>query len=404
MKSKKDIIVDTHLKTTINNSKIQISLSGLPATATIDDNGEIIGQPEPCQQSKDYAIKNLVDPIVKVMSKYKKINGLNMPDIVIKFSNNLEKYNTNNNENHNKSNLESEETKTQFQIEQPNWNLDNVILPKKTKERLEVVLNLVKHHNLMYELWDLKSISPNNGSAITLNFYGPSGTGKTLCAEAVASYLQKNIIRVNYASLESKYVGEMNKNICKAFQIAQENDCVLFFDEADSILGKRLSIVTQAADHGINMARSVMLIELERFEGIVIFSTNFMKNYDQAFARRLLHSVKFELPDLKCRKNIFDVHLPNKLPLSRDIHSDDLAHLTEGFSGGDIRNVVLKAAAKAANQNISDSEKKISIKNLTDAIDEIRDSSNEIDINQKCMNKKWMQSKVDNMVSKSSTV
>ena len=110
--------------------------------------------------------------------------------------------------------------------------------------------------------------------AIILNFYGKAGTGKSMAAEAVAKALGKKIYHINYSELESKYVGETPKNIRKAFECATRDDAMLIFDEADSFLGKRLTSVTQSADYGVNITRSVLLMELEKFAGVVVFTTN----------------------------------------------------------------------------------------------------------------------------------
>ncbi len=170
----------------------------------------------------------------------------------------------------------------------------------------------------------------------------------------------------------------MNKNIRKVFQRAAEADAVLFFDEADSVLGKRLSAVTQSADHGVNMARSVMLLELDRFAGVVIFATNFVRNYDQAFARRLLHHVGFELPDQPSRLRLFHGHMPPELPMDPTVEVEALARITDGFNGGEIRNVVLKAAAKAAATPGPDTEKRLTDAHFREAIGEVLAARNAI--------------------------
>lgn len=118
--------------------------------------------------------------------------------------------------------------------------------------------------------------------AVILNFYGKAGTGKSMTAEAVAKALNKKVYHINYFELESKYVGETPKNIRRAFECATRDDAVLIFDEADSFLGKRLSSVTQSADYGVNITRSVLLMELEKFSGVVVFTTNLISNYDEA--------------------------------------------------------------------------------------------------------------------------
>ncbi|HCX70263.1 MAG TPA: ATP-binding protein, partial [Firmicutes bacterium] len=116
--------------------------------------------------------------------------------------------------------------------------------------------------------------------------------------------------------LESKYVGETPKNIQKVFADAKQHDAVLVFDEADSFLGKRLTSVTQAADYGVNVTRSTMFMEIENYSGIVIFTTNLIRNYDAAFMRRILASVEFALPDQNGRQVIWGLLLPKDMPLS----------------------------------------------------------------------------------------
>ena len=122
---------------------------------------------------------------------------------------------------------------------------------------------------------------------------------------------------------------------------------MLFFDEADSILGKRLTSVTQSADHGVNVSRSVMLLQLDDFDGVVIFASNLPENYDGAFVRRILAHIEFELPDQDCRKRLWDYLLPSEVPRSLDITEEWLAVQSEGLAGGDILNVVKLAASQA---------------------------------------------------------
>ena len=186
--------------------------------------------------------------------------------------------------------------------------------------------------------------------------FGLPGTGKTFCAEAIADYLGKKIIKVNYAEIESKYVGETPKNITAAFKKAKETKSVLFFDEADSILGKRLTNVTQSADHGVNVSRSVMLLQLDNFDGEVIFASNLAKNYDGAFVRRILAHIEFELPDRECRVKLWNYLLAKEIPTAEDVNLEWLADESNGLSGGDILNVVIAAASRAV-QRTGNSQK-----------------------------------------------
>ncbi len=186
--------------------------------------------------------------------------------------------------------------------------------------------------------------------AVILNFYGKAGTGKSMTAEAVARALGKKVYRINYSELESKYVGETPKNIRKAFECAARDDAVLIFDEADSFLGKRLTSVTQSADYGVNITRSVLLMELEKFSGVVVFTTNLISNYDEAFKRRILLSVYFEMPDREAREAIWKLHLGAKMPLHNEVTAGSLAARYEGISGADIKDMVFYAALYALEQ------------------------------------------------------
>lgn len=186
--------------------------------------------------------------------------------------------------------------------------------------------------------------------AVILNFYGKPGTGKSMAAEAIAQELGKKVYRISYSQLESKYVGETPKNIRKAFECAAKDGAVLVFDEADSFLGKRLSSVTQSADYGVNITRSVLLMELEKFTGVVVFTTNLISNYDEAFKRRILVSVYFEMPDERARKKIWELHLGGKIPLEPGVTADTLAARYDGISGADVKDMVFYAALRALEQ------------------------------------------------------
>jgi SpoVK/Ycf46/Vps4 family AAA+-type ATPase len=241
----------------------------------------------------------------------------------------------------------NDEREPQFVPEKPRRSLDEVILPDAVRQRVELALDLVEHHTLLYDTWNLRSIDPyRRGTA--LNLYGPSGTGKSLCAEALAHRLGRPVINVDYAQIESKYVGETPKNIVRCFEVAREHSAVLVFDEADSILGSRLSRVSQSADHAVNVSRAVMLRQLDRFDGLVVFTTNFPRNYDAAFVRRILAHVRFELPDPETLHRLWQRLLPEALPRETGLDQGALAQESAGLAGGDLVNVITGAAAAAA--------------------------------------------------------
>lgn len=262
-----------------------------------------------------------------------------------------------------------------FQIVSPKVNLENdVILSENTRIKLDEGLAKLKFHKMIYEDWNFSSVD-KQGRSVILNFYGAPGTGKTLTAEAFVGSLGQSIIKLGIAELESKFMGETSKNIQAVFKLATENNAVLFFDEADTLLGKRLSSVTQGIDNEVNAMRSTLLIELERFSGIAIFATNFAKNYDEAFRSRISHHIRFDLPDLEARKNLWTKMLVDQIPLfeSKEQFVEDASVLSDGFSGREIRTcmrLVLPKALLEAEKN--QEEPKVKLEQLREVIDRIK--------------------------------
>lgn len=242
-----------------------------------------------------------------------------------------------------KSNNSNLDEKSFVNCYKPKWSLDDVYIDESSKRQIISALTISKHKDKLFNEWGLEN-SFKNGRTVILNFFGPPGTGKSMAAEAIADYLGKEVCSVNYAQLESKYVGETPKNIKKVFETASLSDAVIIFDEADSFLGKRIANVTQSADYGVNITRSVMLMELERFDGVVIFTTNLISNYDDAFKRRILASIEFYQPDKKGREIIWRTHIPQKLPLDNNITAEYLAGKYENISGADIKDIILNAS------------------------------------------------------------
>ncbi len=248
------------------------------------------------------------------------------------------------------SELDYEKRSKMYVPSEPAYTFDRVILPEMVLEKIEEALNIVQYEEKVFREWGLYAIQPHPSSA--LSFYGESGTGKTMAAEAIAEKLHKKILKVSYADIESKFHGEGPKMVKAIFLAAQNEDAVLFIDEADSLLSKRLTNVTQGSEQAINSMRSQLLICLEEFHGIVIFATNLVVNYDQAFLTRLI-SVEFTRPDLECRRKIWEVHIrPTngnalRIPLAEDVNTGELAEKYD-FCGREIRKAVISACVNAA--------------------------------------------------------
>ena len=245
----------------------------------------------------------------------------------------------------------------------PRRTFDDVILPPATRRALEQALVQVTSFDLIFHQWGLGE-RHRNGLALAFNFAGPSGTGKTICAEAVAHALGRRLLTVRYAEVESMWMGETPKNVAAVFRLAREQDAVLLFDEADAIASRRSASVEHAFQRETNTVVSVLLQELEAFNGVVIFATNMAANFDPAFERRIRTHVLFDMPGVIEREQIWRVQVhPTRTPLAADVDFHALAERYEA-SGGDIHNAVLKAAMMAAGEPGPDASKSIHQRHL----------------------------------------
>ena len=252
----------------------------------------------------------------------------------------------------------------------PERTLADVVLPAQTRRTLEQALAQVRNHTLIYRNWGLGE-RHTSGRGLTFNFAGPPGTGKTICAEAVAHAVGMKLLVVDYAEAESMWVGETPKNIAGIFRAAAEQNAVLFFDEADAIATRRSTGGTLPYDREMNLTVNVLLRELEAFNGIVIFATNLAANFDPAFERRIRTHVLFEMPGPENRVQIWQLQIhPRKTPLASDV---DFKQLAERYavSGGDIKNAVLKAASAAAAEAGPDAAKRIGQQHFESAMEEV---------------------------------
>lgn len=252
----------------------------------------------------------------------------------------------------------------------PRRTFDDVILPPATKRALDQALVHVTSHDLIFNRWGLGERHPT-GLALAFNFAGPPGTGKTICAEAMAHTLGRRLLIVRYAELESMWMGETPKNVATVFRLARQEGAVLLFDEADAIASRRSTFLDSGFQRESNTVVSVLLQELESFNGVVIFATNLAANFDPAFERRLRTHVLFEMPGMEEREQIWRVQMhPRLTPLADDVNFRVLAEKYEA-SGGDIRNAVLKAALAAAAEPGRDALKMIHQRHLEDGIRDV---------------------------------
>jgi len=223
------------------------------------------------------------------------------------------------------------------------WN--DIVLPPNIKDQLKEICYSIKHRRLVYEQWGFEK-KLSLGKGLNVLFSGPSGTGKTMAAEIIANDLNLEMYKIDLSMVVSKWIGKTEKNLSGIFNEAREMNAILFFDEADSLFGKRTSI-KDSHDRYANMEINFLLQKLEEFDGIVILASNYKENIDNAFSRRMHHAVEFPFPDEESRLTIWENIFPKDAPLENNV---DLRYLANKFkiSGGNIKNVALCAAFLAA--------------------------------------------------------
>jgi ATPase family associated with various cellular activities (AAA) len=228
---------------------------------------------------------------------------------------------------------------------EPKHTWDDLILPAPQREQLVALCSQARHGSIVYGTWcfDRKL---SLGRSLNALFCGPPGTGKTLAAEVIAADLGLALLKIDLSHVVSKYIGETEKNLRQLFDQAASANAILFFDEADALLGKR-SEVKDAHDRYANTETAYLLQKIEEYAGITILSTNLGQNLDDAFTRRMRFIVSFPLPEEADRLRIWQTVWPRELPLAADV---DLTAVARKFrlSGGSIRNVALSAAFIAA--------------------------------------------------------
>jgi len=228
-------------------------------------------------------------------------------------------------------------------VEKPQWTLDEIALSQNTTDQIEEMIAYVYHHKKLLIEWQFNRFL-KIGHGLSINFFGLSGTGKSITAEAIAKRLEMGIIKVNFGDLESELYSKTSQNLVATFELARETKSLLFFDEADALLSRRISNLSHAADHGVNLTKSTLLTLLDKFNGVTIFATNLFENYDPAFLRRIIFNVEFPVPNLEMRIQLWKLHLSEPMP--KTVTYQTAAEISKGLCGGDIRNIAIKLGLK----------------------------------------------------------
>jgi hypothetical protein len=229
----------------------------------------------------------------------------------------------------------------------PRATWHELILDNRANKILREISIHVRQRTRVYQTWGFAERSAR-GLGISALFAGPSGTGKTTAAEALARDLGVDLYRIDLSALVSKYIGETEKNLRQVFDAAEDGGAILLFDEADALFGKR-SEVKDSHDRFANMEVSYLLQRMEAYRGLAILTTNMRDALDSAFMRRIRFVVEFPFPSPEQRAVIWERMFPAHTPtLALDVHK--LARLN--LSGGSIRNVALGGAFLAAEEGV----------------------------------------------------
>ncbi len=219
----------------------------------------------------------------------------------------------------------------------------DLVLPAPQMNKLEGVVKRARHARQVFDDWGFgRKLVPHRG--LSALFSGPSGAGKTLSASVIARAIGLPLYRVDLSATVSKYIGETEKNLEQVFSAAEASNACLLFDECDALFGKR-SEVNDAHDRYANIETSYLLQRMESHRGVVMMSSNYPQNIDEAFTRRIDVMVEFSMPDASLRKILWRQLMPSEASAEMDCEL-----LGERFelSGGSIRNCLVSAAFLAA--------------------------------------------------------
>ncbi|HML35983.1 MAG TPA: AAA family ATPase [Bacillota bacterium] len=225
---------------------------------------------------------------------------------------------------------------------------DDLKLAREEKETLRDLCNRVKNKRTVMAEWGFSRKLPY-GTGVSAVFAGPPGTGKTMAAQVVANELNMELYQIDLSQVVDKYIGETEKNIRLIFDQAKKSNSILFFDEADSLFGKRVENAANANDRFANIESSMLLQCIEQYSGISLLATNNYGAMDPAFIRRFKYLINFRMPDAELRLEIWKSVFPEAVPLEKDV---DFRWLADRFdvTGAYIKNIALSAAFAAAEE------------------------------------------------------
>lgn len=230
---------------------------------------------------------------------------------------------------------------------------EELILNKSTLDEIQIINTWIENKS---EIENSEILKKKINKGYKCLFYGPPGTGKTLTASLIGKKHHKAVYKVDLSQVVSKYIGETEKNLAKIFDVAENKNWILFFDEAESLFSKRTG-VQDSKDKYANQQTAYLLQRVENYKGLIILATNLRPNIDLAFSRRIQSVLNFPVPSSNEREILWLNALKNisELPVSF------IKEISKSYeiSGGVIKNVIQYAWLIAKKQQLPISEKQI---------------------------------------------
>lgn len=241
-----------------------------------------------------------------------------------------------------------------FELVEPTTSLENVVLNPSTEQTLQNLMRQLDREVIVrLHEWGVKD--KKAGIDARIIFYGPPGTGKTLTAHSLSRSLKRQVLSFDCSKILSMYVGESEKNVRKIFDTyadltrATKTEPILLLNEADQFLSSRSAGIGSSADQMHNQMQNIFLEQIEKFQGILIATTNLLENIDQAFSRRFNYKIEFKKPDQKQRLALWKMMLPKNAPYESGFDLEKLAAypLTGGQINLIVKNTAYHVAARA---------------------------------------------------------
>ena len=218
----------------------------------------------------------------------------------------------------------------------------DLVVSKDVMNGLEEIKDWLQHSPTLLNDWGFgNKIKPG----FRVLFSGPPGTGKTLTAALLGNWAGMDVYRIDLSMVVSKYIGETEKNLAQVFDLAENKNWILFFDEADALFGKRTD-TSDAHDRHANQEVSYLLQRIEDYAGLVVLATNLKSNIDEAFARRFQSTIEFQKPDEAQRLQLWKNAFTPPCQLAPDVSLPKLAS-EHAITGAAIMNVLRYCSLRA---------------------------------------------------------